>query len=416
MNSLRHASALTRSASVKDRDGRHTSESAVKEIEDQRDALHKTLKNLLCRHEIQKREHTKAIQKLVADRDQARTISPGRTTFARDVTNLKEEIIMLRRRADDALEQKWQTESNLGGVKMALDRAEQETRSLRSMMASNDTAASPQRSVPSSPMSGLGISMANEDEGDTQSMIKVLRRSIRMAENERDAALKEAAAYRERAQVLLGESSSPNHEDETAEQLLESASRMEQLAAQIQSHLQSNLQLRERLAKAVVQGEREQSSSTARVVEMQSRLRAMEESVLAAQQQSETTLDRHEAEAQRLEASCKSPQLQRLRSSNTSNQNIPAPSNVHTGGSNLRSPNPSLFSGKSPKLGTTASGRAETLFEASKTAVLERRVRELEAALADADTEMKSVVQRIETSQYEIAELQGQRYVQNNSI
>ena len=59
---------------------------------------------------------------------------------------------------------------------------------------------------------------------------------------------------------------------------------------------------------------------------------------------------------------------------------------------------------------------AENLFEASKTATLERRVKELEAALVDADSQMQSVVQRINSSQFEIAELQGERYVPANVI
>lgn len=399
--STKRGTSLSRSASVKDHQNsaRHPGDhDHVKDVEDQRDALHQTLQNLLRRHDAQKREHTKAIRKLITDRDRAKNLVPARSHFARDVTNLHEEVAVLRRRADEALEQKMQYENNLSGVKMALDRAEQETRSLRKLLGSNSP-KTPVRSPSSSISSGLGIQLDEEVEvEDAESMIKVLRRSITMAETERDAALREAEAYRVRARSLQeSEVEHFDREQEMARELLQSAARMEELAAQVQSHLSSNMALRERLTKAVGNGEREQSTSTQKVVQMQSRLRAMEESVLAAQQQSECTLTTHEEEAKRMEDSAASPQLHRLRIT------VPAPGS--------RSPQPLFSAGKSPRLGTGAGngGRAETLMEASKTRELEEKVAELESALREADSEMQGVVQRIEKSTFEIAELQSER-------
>ncbi|KAJ9627722.1 hypothetical protein H2203_002935 [Taxawa tesnikishii (nom. ined.)] len=394
----RRGSSLTRSGSVKDHAGQRAelpSNDRHKELEEQRDALHQTLKNLLIRHEKQKREHANAINKLIAERLRVEDASPRRTAFHREVTHLKEEVVLLRKRADDALEQKWQCEKSIGGVKLALDRAEQETRSLRELLEEHDIIIPQLKEEAPADFMGLGISSRNSHGSDSplgaaqrESMIEVLRQSIIAAENERDAALREAEFYRERAASL------PSEEDDLSSQLLEAANNMEKLAAQVQEQLQSNAELRQRLTNAVAKGEEEQSASTARIVEMQTKLKTMEDRVIAAQQHSETTLGDHEEDVKRMEAA-NSTQLQRLRIT------IPSPQRL--------SPSTPLFSARSPRLGKTSAGPTGTLAEASRTALLEQRVRDLETALAEADSEMKEVVQLINASQYEVAELQGER-------
>lgn len=402
VSNLRRGSSLTRSGSVKERkdDTRTRSDSIsgdrTKDIEDQRDALHKALKNLLRRHENEKREHAKAMRRLMADRDRTKSVEFGRTGFSREVSHLREEIGQLRRRADDALEQKWQYENNIGGVKMALNRAQQQTMSLREYLGGRLIRSLPRRSASS--IGGLGISMSDDDvelgDDERQAMIKVLRQSITMAETERDAALREAEAYRERARNMQeSQDEHPDKEHGLAGELLAAADRMEQLAAQVSQHLQCNMQLRERLTDAVSKGERQQSESTARITEMQSRLKKMEDSVVEAQQHSETALGGHEEEAKQIDEA-NSPQLSRLQTG--------------FAGSAKHSPSLPLFAAKSPRIGHVPTP-GETLFEHSKTAVLERRVKELELALSDADGEMKDVVERINISQYEIAALQGER-------
>ncbi|GAB7348529.1 hypothetical protein MBLNU459_g6925t1 [Dothideomycetes sp. NU459] len=402
VSNLRRGSSLTRSGSVKERkeDSRSRSDSVsgdrMKDIEDQRDALHKTLKNLLRRHETEKREHAKAMRRLIADRDRVKSFESGRSGFSREVSHLREEIGLLRRRADDALEQKWQYENNIGGVKMALDRAQQETMSLREYLSGRLIRSPPRRST--STLGGLGISLSDDDveigDKERQAMIKVLRHSITIAETERDAALREAKAYRQRARDLQeSEDEHLDKEQELANELLAAADRMEQLAAQVSQHLQSNMKLRERLTEAVSKGERQQSESTARITEMQSRLKKIEDGVVEAQQHSESTLGGHEEEAKKIDQA-NSPQLSRLQGS--------------FAGPSKQSPSLPVFVSKSPKIGHPSTA-GETLFEHSKTAVLERRVKELEAALSEADSEMKDVVERINVSQYEIAALQGER-------
>ena len=399
---LRRSNSLARSGSVRERsETRQRSDSTSgdrhKDIEDQRDALHQALKNLLRRYESEKREHAKTMRKLTTDRDRARQETTGRTPFTREVNLVRYEIGELRKRADDALEQKWQCESNIGGVKMALDRAQQETQSMREYLNGRTASGSSRKST----FEGLGIEIADENvelgEEDRKTMIKVLRQSIALAETERDAALREAEEYRQKAYLLQqSEDEHIDTQNDLADQLLEAATRMEQLASQVQEHLQANMQLRERLSHAVGKGEQSQSESTALIVGMQSRLKLMEDNVVAAQQLSELALVNHEEEAKQID-DANSPKLQRL--------NVAG----KTAASSLQaSP---LFGVKSPRIGTTTGSMAENLFEASKTATLERRVKELEAALVDADSEMQSVVQRINSSQFEIAELQGERCV-----
>ncbi|KAG9697908.1 hypothetical protein KCU95_g3228, partial [Aureobasidium melanogenum] len=404
---LRRSNSLARSGSVRERsETRQRSDSISgdrhKDLEDQRDALHQALKNLLRRYESEKREHAKIMRKLTIDRDRARKENTGRTPFTREVNLVRYEIGELRKRADDALEQKWQCESNIGGVKMALDRAQQETQSMREYLNGRTMSGSPRKST----FEGLGIDIADENvelgEEDRKTMIKVLRQSIALAETERDAALREAEEYRQKAYMLQqSEDEHIDTQNNLAHQLLEAATRMEQLASQVEEHLQANMQLRKRLSQAVGKGEQSQSESTALIVGMQSRLKLMEDNVVAAQHASELALGNHEEEAKQIE-DANSPKLQRL--------NVTG----KIAASSLQaSP---LFAVKSPKIGTTNENMAENLFDVSKTAMLESRVKELEAALVEADSEMQSVVQRINSSQFEIAELQSERDEANRQM
>ncbi|KAI7572923.1 hypothetical protein KC317_g330, partial [Hortaea werneckii] len=279
------------------------------------------------------------------------------------------------KRTEDALEQKWQYEKGLSGIKIDLDRAEQETRHLRNMLQERDVL--PDRT---SFLSSLSSNSEEKPPAD-----ETMKLSISAAEGERDQARQIAQEYRQRAQ-----SASP---DASSEELLSSASRMDELADQLESQVHSNIQLRERLAEAVAKGEREQKQSTRQIEDMQKRLAGMEDSVLAAQQHSETTLGNHEAEVRRMDEAS-SPALQRLRI------DIPEPSKL--------SPTSPMFS-KSPKLGGKTKLSETSLLEASRTQMLERKVRELEGLLREAEDDMQTVVQRVNRSQLEVAELQTER-------
>ncbi|KUJ20413.1 uncharacterized protein LY89DRAFT_442835 [Mollisia scopiformis] len=100
--------SLSRSASVKTAESRDALAERVKDVEAQRDALHRALKSLLERQEYQNRENQKRIRQLEMERDRALTNSPKRLSYDKEVANLRDEINTLRRRADEAIEQKWQ--------------------------------------------------------------------------------------------------------------------------------------------------------------------------------------------------------------------------------------------------------------------------------------------------------------------
>lgn len=233
-----------------------------------------------------------------------------------------------------------------------------------------------------------------------------MRRGITAGQAEFTGAHKEAIRYREAADTL------GNSTDEVdraqAEQLSRSADMMESLAGKVQRNLETTEQLCQKLSTAVSRGEREQSSSAAHVTELQSRLKGLEEAVSAAQQQSEMNLSLHEEEARAL--SVTSPQLHRLQIPASVGNIVGPPSSISqtsTITSVLKSP---LGLGKmSTRYPTPSRGKAESLMEASKTTMLQKRVRELEQCVTDADIEMKMIVSRIEHSQGEIAQLQGEK-------
>ena len=369
--------SLTRSGSVKDRSdgGRHRSGSlngdAVREIEDQRDALHKALKLLITRCDKQQREHERAIKKLTKAKTRAEEFTPAKGVYHREVAFLKEEVATLRKRTEDALESKWEYEKGLSGLKMDLDRAELETRGLRIILQENDILAPSTRTQ-------LSDGQASNEAADDK-----IKLSISTAESERDQAKQIAAQYRARAEEVDGS---------RVTELMNSAKRMDELAEQLDKQVQSNVQLRSRLANAVAKGEREQRESNGRIAEMQKRLTVMEDSVLAAQQHSETTLGNHEAEVRRLEEAS-SPALQRLTISVPDNRKLVPGS-------------PMLA--KSPKLGSKKLSET-SLLEMSRTQMLERKVKEMEGLLREAEEDMQQVVQTVNKSQMEVAELQTER-------
>ncbi|KAL8644171.1 MAG: hypothetical protein Q9226_007900, partial [Calogaya cf. arnoldii] len=435
---LSRAGSLTRSNTVltKDRESRESLADRVKDIEMQRDALHRALKSLLERQNYQEREHTKKIRALEAERDRAlEAESPRRLGFEKEVTGLRFEINQLRRRADDALVQKWQCEKGLGGLKMDLDRAEQETSSLRTLLQEHDilVPALPGRSSqdgqPASDSQpgahatsatleraykelqatqALSIDKLRElwgetptsgEDAETAQRMETLLKTVNDAEAERDYAQKQAQIYRAKIESL--QESENFYSGESAgltDELKASAKRSERLATQVQLQLRSNGSLRERLAEAVGKGEAAQKSSADRINNMQAKLKALEDKLMNAQQHSEEEFAQHEEEVRQMREG-HNMQLQRLKGG------LKTP----TFYSPKTSPMSPLFSVRSPRLDKTTSGQGMSMNEALRTQSLERRVAELEGALGDADKEMEEVVSRMNLAQIEVMELQSAR-------
>ena len=336
----------------------------MKDIEGQRDALHRGMKMLILRQDLQQREHEKQVKALEMERDRALdTVSPGKRGYEREVKNLREEINHLRARADDAMEQKWQSEKGLGGLKMDLDRAEQETASLRNLLQEHD------------------VSVPEELNTDLQNAYTQLQQDRQQVESQQDS-------FR-----------SLEEEQRLAEQLRASAERSEQLASQIKMQLNTNQSLRQRLAEAVGRGERDQQSSKGRINDMQRKLKKLEDTLMIAQQQSETAVHKHEEEIRQLK-DAHNNQLLRVKNG------LRTPTVFSP-----KSPLSPMFAARSPRLDQTTSGVGMPLDQAAKTDYLERKVLELEKALRDADLEMEEVVGRMNAAQIEVAELQSERYV-----
>ncbi|KAK4145539.1 uncharacterized protein C8A04DRAFT_35796 [Dichotomopilus funicola] len=461
---LRHKrpQSISRSASTRVNEPRDVLAERLKDVEAQRDALHSALKSLLERQEIQNRENAKRIHHLEMERDRLLTASPKKVGYEREVSNLREEIAVLRRRAEEAIEQKWQVEKGLAGLKMDLDRAEGEIASLRGLLKENDILIPEAFARPGSshseegndtPVSSQTLEKAYHDlqraymdaidrikaleentrpDEKTQLAIERLEQSLAATVSDRDSARADASAYLDQIDNLQAlEKQHLDTENDLASQLHESARRVEELAQQVRAQLDANATLRTRLADTIARGDAEQRVSTERIAGMQSRLRTLEEQVEAAQSAAEERIARHEDEVSELK-DAHSDQLQRLRDA--------------MGGRGPRrgSGQPRVFPGKSPlspmfinlKPQTTLPPRKSSLSPSShenedddptsprptirraatapvdmisQVSTLQSRVSELEGALASADAEMQEVVGRMNTAQIEVLRLQEAR-------
>jgi hypothetical protein len=418
--------SLQRSSSVKDRSGAESPRESplaagnpVKELEEQRDALHTALKHLLKRQELQKRNFEKRIKELENERDNALNLTPRRTAFHVEVSNLRVEVNSLRRRADDALEQKFHCENGLRGLRMDLDRAQQETSSLRDLLKENDITV-PEIRIDNQPASldkafhelrtthALSLARIKQMESEdtlgavgeeAERTLDLLKQSISDAEAERDFAQREAEQYRKQARALQqSEMEHLGKEHKLSVELFAAATRMDELSNRIQQQLESNSALRKRLTDAVSRGEKDQEKSTEKIIELERRLKTAEDKVMIAQQSSEDAISRHEDEVKAIKESHNS-HLHRVKSV------------LLSPGASPRMPSSPVFSQRSPRLGHTTSGPAMSMAEATRTDSLEKRVEELEKALRDADHEMEEVVGRMNMAQIEVADLQFERYV-----
>jgi chromosome segregation ATPase len=424
-------SGLSRSKSIKATDSREILSDRLKDVEDQRDALHCALKALLERQECQNRENEKKIRALERERDRLSTSSPQKTGFAREVSNLREEINVLRRRSEEALEQKWQVEKGLAGLKMDLDRAEQEIASLRSLLQEKDilipealvrasgssdgqyrppvtseslaTAYSELQGAYASALDrvkGMEFGSSPRDEKTKLAIVK-LEQSLSLIVSDRNLAVQEASSYRMQLDTLkAGEQTFLESEQALADELRESARRVEELSIQVRQQLAMNQNLRQRLTDTVARGEAEHKANEERIASMQTRLHILEEQVIAAQIASEERVARHEDEIAAIKDS-HDMQLSRLSGGLRSPRQFPS-----------KSPLSPLFASsgaRSPRLSVTRSGAAKSVAEETQVVALRARVAELEGALAEADSDMEEVVGRMNAAQIEVMQLQEER-------
>lgn len=423
----------------------------VKDIEEQRDALHAALKSLQERHRYESKRAKERIKALEVERDKALQQTNRRYGKDREMTSIRKEMDHLRHRADEALEQKFMCEKNLGTLKMDLEQAEQETASLRALLQEHDSLVSQHSELRNSHLrlskqvsrlkqertgeeTSLSLQQAYHDlqdihersmarlgqlevkgndlsddlsererrlseaHSESQRAIQKLRQSVAQAEAERDEAQVEAEAYRKRVETLQdAETRHLSEERSLGVQLKLSTERIGELAVQVRAQLESNNALRDRLADAIGRGEEDQKVSAQRINELQGRLRDLEDKVLEAQQQTEEVVTRHEEEVRKLKETHTS-QLRRLKSSA-----LKSPTQL-----GLKSPLSPLL--RSPRLQWTGFKRpSQSIPDSSRIEFLEKRVEELEEALTQADNEMAEVVGKMNAAQIEVMELQNER-------
>lgn len=449
--------SIARSNSTRPTEPREVLAERLKDVEAQRDALHSALKSLLERQELQNRENAKRIRQLEMERDRLLSASPKKAGYEREVSNLRQEISVLRRRAEEAIEQKWQVEKGLGGLKMDLDRAEEEIASLRTLLREKDIlipetlARSSSYDDTASPVTSASLEKAYQElqaayaealeriktleestisDEKTQLAIQRLEQSLSAALSDRDLAQMEAASYRTQLESLqASEKKHLDMERDLAEQLHESAQRVEELAQQVRAQLEANSALRDCLSDTIARREAEQRVSTERIAGLQNRLRKLEEQVITAQTSAEERVARHEEEIAQLKEAHHT-QLQRLRDASggmRGGRRFPPKSPL----SPMFSTRNNSLAAKSPRMSTPllspyggGGGRRRPAIRRSTTApvdgdaaagmaaqveTLKGRVAELEGALAAADAEMQEVVGRMNTAQIEVLSLQEQR-------
>jgi chromosome segregation ATPase len=424
---------LSRSNTVKTTESRDALAERLKDVEAQRDALHSALRSLLERQEFQNRENDKKIKALEGERDRLLSMSPGQAGYEKELSNLRKEIQVLRRRAEEAIEQKWQVEKGLSGLKMDLDRAEEEIAGLRGLLKEKDIlmpAALP-RSASVSSDSAVGLDSpvtsdslersyrnlqrsyaealdriksleagtAGSQDERTKLAIQRLEQSLAASVAERDAARKESVGLGSQIESLqASEKKHLDSERDLASQLQESARRVEELAQQVRAQLSTNNTLRTRLNETVARGEAEQKVNVGRITDVQGRLRALEDQLVASQTAAEDRLARHEEEVAAMKES-HATQLQRLRDTAAARSPLLSPASA----------------AKSPLLSPRPSPRRSTTMPAADTEhlaqieTLRNKVTDLEAALATAEKEMAEVVGRMSAAQIEVMTLQEER-------
>lgn len=410
---------LARSNTTKKLESKEALAERLKDVEAQRDALHSALKNLLERQEYQNRENSKRIRLLELERERLLQGSPQKAGYEKDIANLRHEVSVLRRRAEDVMEQKWRVEKGLIGLKMDLDRAEEEIAMLRSLLREKDILIPPMDFDQSDDANGhdarslvtsesvekayrelqatykealerireLESNSTGPDE-KTQLAMKRLELTLSSALSDRDSLREEALACKSQLEsVLAGES--PTDASTLVGQLSESAERVEELADKVKSQLTANSDLRQRLSDAVTRGESDRRSNVEQVTRLQNRLKSLEEQLVAAQNASEERVARHEAEV----AALREAHNARLDRRSNSPLLSPAPK------SPLQSP---MF--RSPR-----AVPQKSIGDDAEVGRLRDRVAELERAVAESDREMQEVVARMSEAQIEVMRLQEER-------
>ncbi|KAF3905418.1 hypothetical protein ABW20_dc0100500 [Dactylellina cionopaga] len=106
----------------------------IKEIELQRDALQKGLRNLRMRSDVESKKAVHRIRTLEWERDRALRPSYRKMRKNKENATFKTQVERLRHRAENAVDSKYVCERNLSSLRLDLDRSEQELEDLRDLL------------------------------------------------------------------------------------------------------------------------------------------------------------------------------------------------------------------------------------------------------------------------------------------
>lgn len=369
-SSLARSDSPSRSNSISNNKGGNSSETResltdkVQDVEAQRDALHQTVRSLLAHRECQARDYEKRARALELELALVQQSGqPRKLGYERDVNNLRDEVNELHLRAEDALDGKWKCEENLAGLKMRLDRAEQETSSLRVLLQEDNAAAE---------------LVADQDgsSGGTSTSTS-LKSALQRLQADRDNAMANATDKNELALSL---------------------DRTEVLGTKVNYQLRTNATVHARLVEAIDKGDEDQQISANRINALQNDMKELEDSLVDAQQKSEDEMNKHEDEIRLLQES-HTAQLIRLKNGG------------RTAASLSPRPPTTPFDARPPRLNVTSSGEGISLTEVVQTELLEKQVKTLEKLLRDVDLEMEQIIGRMNRTQIDVAQLQTDRYV-----
>lgn len=184
-----------------------------------------------------------------------------------------------------------------------------------------------------------------------------------------------------------------------ADELLESAQQVEQLASQVQQQLSANADLRMRLSDAVARGDADRMANNDRITLMMERLRGLEDELMSAQNLTEDQVFRHEEEVSKIREA-HNIQLQRM-NGNPVMGGLRSPA--------LRSSRKDSIKDDTSKFPGSPRIAAASFADEVEMRNLRTKVDELERALSDAEKEMQEVITKMSTAQVEVLNLQEER-------
>ncbi|BFZ60110.1 hypothetical protein YB2330_001132 [Saitoella coloradoensis] len=371
----------------------------VKEVEEQRDALQQALRGLKERHQLEVQRSAEKIRALEMDREKFATLraGPGAVhpskvwTVDREMGRLREELVAAHRRADGAVKAKSEMEENLAKTASILEASRKQNELFQKQLDKHEQLRH-----------NLSLDLDERyqqfmtAQADAEKATESLTMRCLAAERDAEASKHEAQTYKSKWQNLA------DQEKTRIEEEHEMAVQLSNAIKDVQKHLEVNHTLRQRLAESITRADKEQEQAKARYGALRKDLALVECELAKVKAETAIEMIRHEGELQQVKEGHKNNLLKVKSAMHITIPDVSA--------SPLLTPLSPLL--KSPRLSWSAASRGPlSAFPAgtSQVEVLEGRVKELEHALKEAETECLDVIERMQMAQIEIIELVGER-------